>query len=343
MTTFLNMVATEPEIARVPVMVDSSKWSVIEAGLRCIQGKPVVNSISLKEGEEDFLAKAAIARRYGAAMVVMAFDEEGQADTADAQGRDLRARLPPAGGAGRRAARGHHLRPQHLRGRHRHRGAQPLRHRLHRGDPAGSRSACPGAKVSGGVSNLSFSFRGNDAVREAMHSAFLFHATAAGMDMGIVNAGQLAVYEQIDEELLEAVEDVLFDRRADATERLVDLAERFKGAGAARVVDDSLASGHRGGAPRARPGQRHRGPHRRGHRGGAPGLPQPAGRHRGPADGRDERGGRPVRRGEDVPAAGGEERPRDEAGRGASSSPTWRRSARGPRRPARTWRPRARS
>ena len=133
MTTFLNMVATEPDIAKVPIMVDSSKWSVIEAGLRCVQGKPVVNSISLKEGEEDFLAKAAIARRYGAAMVVMAFDEEGQADTRRAQGEHLRAGLPPAGGDGRRAARGHHLRPQRLRRRHRHRGAQRLRDGLHRG------------------------------------------------------------------------------------------------------------------------------------------------------------------------------------------------------------------
>ncbi|MGE0028314.1 MAG: methionine synthase [Thermoleophilia bacterium] len=242
MTTFMNMVATEPEIARVPVMVDSSKWSVIESGLRCIQGKPVVNSISLKEGEEDFLAKAALARRYGAAMVVMAFDETGQADSEDRKvaicERAYQLLVEQVGVPPEDIIFDPNIFAVATGIEEHNRYAIDFIEATRR-----IKEACPGAKISGGVSNLSFSFRGNDAVREAMHSAFLFHATAAGMDMGIVNAGQLAVYEQIDEELLEAVEDVLFDRRPDATERLVDLAERFKGTGAARVVDDGWRQG----------------------------------------------------------------------------------------------------
>ena len=236
MTTFLNMVATEPEIARVPIMVDSSRWSVIEAGLRCVQGKAIVNSISLKEGEEEFLAHARLARRYGAAMVVMAFDEEGQADTVERKveicERAYRLLVERAG-----------VPPEDIvfdpnvfavaTGIEEHNAYAMAFIEATRQ----IKERCPGAKVSGGVSNLSFSFRGNDVVREAMHSAFLYHATRAGMDMGIVNAGQLAVYEQIDEELLETVEDVLFDRRPDATERLVQLAERVKGTGAARAED----------------------------------------------------------------------------------------------------------
>ncbi len=238
MTTFLNMVATEPDIAKVPIMVDSSKWSVIEAGLRCVQGKPVVNSISMKEGEEDFLAKARLARRYGAAMVVMAFDEEGQADTVERKVSICerayrllveRADVPPediifdpnifAVATGIEEHNGYAMAFLEA--------TRQIKER------------CPGVKISGGMSNLSFSFRGNDVVRGAMHSAFLFHAVQAGMDMGIVNVGQLTVYEQIDKELLEAVEDVLFDRRPDATERLVDLAGRVKGSGVARVVDEA--------------------------------------------------------------------------------------------------------
>ncbi len=238
MTTFLNMVATEPDIAKVPIMVDSSKWSVIEAGLRCVQGKPVVNSISMKEGEEDFLAKARLARRYGAAMVVMAFDEEGQADTVERKvsicERAYRLLVERAG-----------VPPEDIifdpnifavaTGIEEHNGYAMAFLEATRQ----IKERCPGVKISGGVSNLSFSFRGNDVVRGAMHSAFLFHAVQAGMDMGIVNAGQLTVYEQIDKELLEAVEDVLFDRRPDATERLVDLAGRVKGSVAARVVDEA--------------------------------------------------------------------------------------------------------
>ena len=235
MTTFLNMVATEPDIARVPVMVDSSKWSVIEAGLRCIQGKGIVNSISLKEGEEEFLERARAAHLYGAAMVVMAFDEVGQADTVErkvaicerAYGLLVAEGIPPEDiifdpniFAVATGIEEHNTYALDF--------VEAVRQIKER---------CPGAKISGGVSNLSFSFRGNDVVREAMHSAFLLRATQAGMDMGIVNAGQLVVYEQIDEELLQAVEDVLWNRRDDATERLVELAERVKGAGAERVVD----------------------------------------------------------------------------------------------------------
>ncbi|HET6690121.1 MAG TPA: methionine synthase [Miltoncostaeaceae bacterium] len=242
MTTFLNMVATEPEIARVPIMVDSSKWSVIEAGLRCVQGKPVVNSISLKEGEEDFLAKATLARRYGAAMVVMAFDETGQADSEDRKvaicERAYRLLVERVGVPPEDIIFDPNIFAVATGIEEHNRYAIDFIEATRR-----IKEACPGAKVSGGVSNLSFSFRGNEPVRQAMHSAFLFHATQAGMDMGIVNAGQLAVYEQIDEELLQAVEDVLFDRRPDATERLVDLAERYKGAGAARVVDDGWRQG----------------------------------------------------------------------------------------------------
>ena len=228
MTRFLNLVATEPEIARLPIMVDSSKWSVIEAGLKCIQGKPVVNSISLKEGEEEFLRRAGSIRHYGAAVVVMAFDEGGQADTADRKVAVLerayrllveRAGYPPsdivfdpavlAVGTGIEEHNRYAI------------AFIEATRRL--------KAAFPEAKISGGISNLSFSFRGNDTVREAIHSAFLFHAIRAGLDMGIVNAGQLTVYEDIPPELLERVEDLLFDRRPDATDRLVQFAGSVRG------------------------------------------------------------------------------------------------------------------
>ena len=209
-------------------MVDSSKWSVIEAGLQCMQGKGIVNSISLKEGEEKFIEQATLVRRYGAAVVVMAFDEQGQADTFERKIGDLRALLPAAHGQGRLPAAGHHLRSEHPHRRHRHRGAQQLRGRLHRGDALDQSRTCRTRKVSGGVCNISFSFRGNNAVREAMHSAFLYHAIQAGLDMGIVNAGMLEVYEEIPKDLLELVEDVLLNRRPDATERLVTFAEELK-------------------------------------------------------------------------------------------------------------------
>jgi 5-methyltetrahydrofolate--homocysteine methyltransferase len=236
MTRFLNYIATEPEVARLPVMIDSSKWSVIEAGLKCVQGKPVVNSISLKEGEQDFLHKAALVRRYGAAVVVMAFDEQGQAETAARKvaicQRAYRLLTDRAG-----------LDPTDIifdpnilaiaTGLEEH-------NEFARAFIEATReikATCPGVHVSGGVSNLSFSFRGNDVVREAIHSAFLYHAIRAGMDMGIVNAGQLVVYEDIPPPLLERVEDVLFNRRADATERLVEYAEQVRGAGKKREAD----------------------------------------------------------------------------------------------------------
>jgi 5-methyltetrahydrofolate--homocysteine methyltransferase len=227
MTTFLNMVATEPEIARLPVMVDSSKWSVIEAGLKCVQGKPVVNSISLKEGEEDFVKKARLVKRYGAGVVVMAFDEVGQADTVarkveicERAYRILteRVRFDPVDII---------FDPNILAigtGMSEH--ADYAKNFIEATRVIKSR--CPGVHVSGGVSNLSFSFRGNNVVREAMNAAFLYHAIGAGMDMGIVNAGQLAVYRDIAPELLRHVEDVILNRREDATERLVQFADSVK-------------------------------------------------------------------------------------------------------------------
>jgi 5-methyltetrahydrofolate--homocysteine methyltransferase len=236
MRKFLNLIATEPEIARIPVMIDSSKWSILENGLQCIQGKGVVNSISLKEGEEDFLAKARTVQRYGAGVVVMAFDEEGQAVDCD-----------------RRVAickRAYKLLTETVGFDPNDIIFDPNILAIATGIEEHSTYAksfieatrrikeeCPGVKISGGVSNLSFSFRGNDIVREAMHAAFLYHAIKAGMDMGIVNAGQLAVYEEIPKDLLEHVEDVIFDRRPDATERLVQFAEQVKGSGKKREID----------------------------------------------------------------------------------------------------------
>src|SRR3954453_8927714 len=235
MTRFLNLIATEPEAARLPIMVDSSRWSVLEAGLKCLQGKGVVNSISLKEGEDAFLEQARTVRRYGAGVVVMAFDEQGQADTVERKvaicGRayDL---LTGIGFAPAdiifdsnvlAVATGIEEHNEYAKA---FIEALPL-----------IKERCPGASTSGGISNLSFSFRGNDRVREAMHSAFLFHAIRAGLDMGIVNAGQLAVYEDIEPELRERVEDVIFNRRSDSTERLVEYAERVKGEGTKRERD----------------------------------------------------------------------------------------------------------
>ncbi len=236
MTTFLNLIATEPEIAKVPIMVDSSRWEVIEAGLRCVQGKGVVNSISLKEGEADFLAKARRVRRYGAAVVVMAFDEQGQADTVERKVEILE--------------RAFHLLVDEVGFSPEDVIFDPCILAIATGIEEHSeyakafiestrilRERCPGAKVSGGVSNLSFSFRGNDRVREAIHSAFLYHAIGAGLDMAIVNAGQIALYEDIPRDLLEHVEDIIFNRRSDATERMIAFAETVKGEGTKRVVD----------------------------------------------------------------------------------------------------------
>ncbi|MEQ4303269.1 methionine synthase [Plantactinospora sp. B6F1] len=236
MTTFLNLIATEPEVARIPIMIDSSRWSALEAGLKCVQGKGIVNSISLKEGEEVFLEQARRIRDYGAGVVVMAFDEIGQADTTERKvsicGRAYDLLTQRAGFAPTDIV----FDPNVLAvatGISEHNGyakafidALPL-----------IKERCPGARTSGGISNLSFSFRGNEVVREAMHSAFLFHAVRAGLDMGIVNAGQLAVYQNIPADLLELVEDVLFDRRPDATDRLVSFASTVSGSGTRRAVD----------------------------------------------------------------------------------------------------------
>jgi 5-methyltetrahydrofolate--homocysteine methyltransferase len=237
MVTFLNLVAAEPDIARVPVMVDSSKFSVIEAGLKCLQGKPVVNSISLKEGEAAFIEHAKTVRRYGAAVVVMAFDEQGQADTIERKcaickrAYDIlvnQVGFPPediifdpnifAIATGMEEHNGYGVAFIEA--------VQWIRQNL------------PHTHVSGGVSNLSFSFRGNEPVREAMHSVFLYHAIKAGMDMGIVNAGQMAVYDDLDAELREACEDVVLNRRPDAAERLLALAERFRGHGVEKKEAD---------------------------------------------------------------------------------------------------------
>src|SRR3954464_14584590 len=227
MSIFLRRIAAEPDIARIPVMIDSSKWSVIEAGLKCVPGKPIVNSISMKEGEQSFLELAAKCRASGPAVVVMAFDEVGQADTAQRKIEicERAYKLLIAAGTD----------PNDIifdpnifavaTGIEEHR-----RYALDYIEAAGEiRRRCPGVHISGGLSNLSFSFRGNEPVRRAMHSVFLFHAIPAGMDMGIVNAGQLDVYDAIDGELREACEDVILDRREDSTERLIALAERFKG------------------------------------------------------------------------------------------------------------------
>lgn len=238
MTTYLNLIASEPDISRVPIMVDSSKWSVIEAGLKCMQGKGIVNSISLKEGEEPFLEQARLVRRYGAAVVVMAFDEEGQAETAARKfeicKRAYTLLVEEVG-----------FPPEDIifdpnifavaTGIEEHNnyavdffeGTRLIKKNL------------PHALVSGGVSNVSFSFRGNNAVREAMHACFLYHAINNGMDMGIVNAGALPVYQDIPEALRERIEDVLLNRREDATDRLLEIADEYRGSGAAaKVVDD---------------------------------------------------------------------------------------------------------
>src|SRR5688500_953390 len=235
MTTFLNLLATEPEVARIPIMIDSSRFSVLEAGLKCVQGKGIVNSISLKEGEEAFLAQARTIRRYGAGVVVMAFDEIGQADTVE--------RKVEICGRAYDLLTGDGWAPEDIvfdpnvlavaTGIEEHNGfakafieALPL-----------IKERCPGSRTSGGISNLSFSFRGNDVVREAMHSAFLYDAIRAGLDMGIVNAGQLVVYEDIPADLLERVEDVLYDRRPDATDRLVSFAGTVTGEATKRELD----------------------------------------------------------------------------------------------------------
>ncbi|MBW8869999.1 MAG: dihydropteroate synthase, partial [Acidobacteriales bacterium] len=232
MTRFLQVLASEPEVAKVPIMVDSSKWEVIEAGLKCLQGKGIVNSISLKEGEEKFREHAATILKYGAATVVMAFDEQGQAATYEDKiricERAYRILVDEVGFPPEDVI----FDPNILTV-----ATGMEEHNNYAVDYLNAtrwiKANLPHAKVSGGVSNISFSFRGNNTVREAIHSAFLYHAIAAGMDMGIVNAGMLEVYEEIEPELKVMVEDVLLNRRPDATERLVEYGESLKGAGKA--------------------------------------------------------------------------------------------------------------
>lgn len=238
MVRFLNLIASEPEIARIPIMIDSSKWEIIEAGLQCVQGKSVVNSISLKEGEEVFLRQAKKVKQYGAATVVMAFDEKGQADTYER-------RIQICERSYRLLVDKLHFNPYDII-------FDPNIFPVATGIPEHDNYAVDffnatswikknlvGAKVSGGVSNVSFSFRGNDKVREAMHSAFLYHAIQAGMDMGIVNAGMIEVYDEIPKDLLEHVEDVLLNRRSDSTERLMTFATQIKGGGKVKEHDNA--------------------------------------------------------------------------------------------------------
>ncbi len=241
MTTFLNLIASEPDISRVPIMIDSSKWDVIEAGLKCLQGKGIVNSISLKDGEAAFIQKAKLVKRYGAAVVVMAFDETGQADTFE---RKIQV-----------CKRSYDLLVEKANFNRNDIIFDPNiltvatgidEHNNYAVDFINAtkwiKDNLPGAKVSGGISNISFSFRGNDPVREAMHAAFLFHAIKAGLDMGIVNAGMIEVYEEIPKDLLEYVEDVLLNRRNDATERLVNFAETVKGKKVEKVEEQEWRS-----------------------------------------------------------------------------------------------------
>ena len=238
MDTFLKLIAAEPDIARVPIMIDSSKWSVIEAGLKCVAGKPIVNSISMKEGVEPFIAHARKVRRYGAAVVVMAFDEKGQADTKQrkveicAHAYDIlvnKVGFP---------AEDIIFDPNIFAvatgiEEHNNYGVDFIEATRE------IKQRCPGVKISGGVSNLSFAFRGNEPVRKAMHSVFLYHAIQAGMDMGIVNAGQLEVYDQIPQELRDACEDVILNRNPEATERLLELAPKYKGTGEVAETQDA--------------------------------------------------------------------------------------------------------
>jgi 5-methyltetrahydrofolate--homocysteine methyltransferase len=238
MDTYLKLIAAEPDIARVPIMVDSSKWSVIEAGLKCVAGKPIVNSISMKEGIEPFIQHAKKVRRYGAAVVVMAFDEKGQADTKERKveicSRAYDILVNQVGFPAEdiifdpnvfAVATGIE--------EHNNYGVDFIEATRE------IKKRCPGAKISGGVSNLSFAFRGNEPVRKAMHSVFLYHAIQAGMDMGIVNAGQLEVYDQIPAELRDACEDVILNRRPDSTDRLLELAPKYKGTGEVAETQDA--------------------------------------------------------------------------------------------------------
>ena len=316
MTRFLNLLAAEPEIARLPIMVDSSKWSVHRGGaeVRAGQGRSSTRSASRKArrtSSHKARARPALRRRRGRDGL-----RRGRARPTPSSARSRSASAPTTCSPSRSASpAGHHLRPEHPRRRHRHRGAQRLRDQLHRGDARSSSRRCPGAKISGGVSNLSFSFRGNDV--GARGDAL---GVPLPRDPGRPGHGHRqrrparASTRRSRTELLERVEDVLFNRRPDATERLVEFAETVKGKGKKRELDLAWRERTGRGAARARAGARHRRLHRGRHRGGAAEVRAPARRHRRPADGRHEHRRRPVRRRQDVPAAGGEERARDEEG-----------------------------
>ena len=319
MVRFLHLIASEPDIARVPIMVDSSKWEVIEAGLRCIQGKGIVNSISMKEGVDAFKHQAKLVKRYGAAAVVMAFDEKGQADTYERK-------IEICERAYRVLVDELDFPPEDII-------FDPNIFAIATGIEEHNNYAVdfinatrwikqnlPGAKVSGGVSNVSFSFRGNDPVREAIHTVFLYHAIQAGMDMGIVNAGMVGVYDELDAGTARArgrrgAQPPPGRGRAAGRDRRVGQGRRQ-----GRQQEERMARGHGGAAPVARAGGRHHRLHHRGHRRSLsrhPGQGRPAAaRDRRPVDGRHEHRGRPVRPGQDVPAPGGEVGARDEAGGG---------------------------
>jgi 5-methyltetrahydrofolate--homocysteine methyltransferase len=226
MVKFFNLIASEPDIARIPIMIDSSKWEILEAGLQVVQGKCVVNSISLKGGEEEFIKQAKAIKRYGAAVIVMAFDEIGQADNYERR-IEICKRSYKFNGNCKISCRRYYFRLEYFPCCNRN-GRTPKKcSRFYRSNKMGERKL-PYVSVSGGVSNVSFSFRGNDSVREAMHSVFLYHAIKNGMNMGIVNPTMLEVYDEIPKDLLELVEDVMLDRRDDATERLLDYSEKHK-------------------------------------------------------------------------------------------------------------------
>ena len=333
MTTFLKRIAAEPDIARVPVMIDSSKWSVIEAGLKCVSGKPIVNSISMKEGEGPFLELARKCRAYGAAVVVMAFDEVGQADTRERKVAICERAYKLLTADGTEPQR-HHLRPQHLRGRDRHRRAPPLCARLHRGRARDPRAAAP-ASTSPAACRTS-------ASRSAATSRCAARCTACssttrsppGMDMGIVNAGQLDVYDAIDPELREACEDVILDR-ARRCDRAADRARREASSGTdVEPRRRRWPNGARCRSPSGCPTRWSRASTRTSSttpRKRASSSPRADRGDRRPADGRHERRRRPVRVGQDVPAAGGQVGAGDEEG---GRPPASRSSRRRRRRPA---------
>jgi len=294
MTRYLQLLGSEPEVAKVPFMVDSSKWEVIEAGLKCIQGKGIVNSISLKEGEEKFRQHAAAVLKYGAAVVVMAFDENGQAATFEEK---IASASAPTGSWWTRSAcrrKTSSSTRTFLPSPPAWRSTTTTRWTLSM-PRAGLRPTCPTPRSPAACRTSRSVFRGNNKVREAMHSAFLYHAIAAGMDMGIVNAGMLEVYEEIEPKLKVLVEDVLLNRRPDATERLVEFGETLRSAAGADAGASEksrrMAQRHGGGAALARAGQGDRRLHRNRRRGGPRQARPSSARHRRPADGRNERGG----------------------------------------------------